>query len=129
MSPSQAVRLAQHFDRPGHTPPPEEDHATRRQGLPLRRHDKARRQLPQPQAPPMLCRGLASQTRVDMLRVDGLLQSCQLPTQIAGPVETPLEQRFLEPAVEVLHAAVALGFPSRDEYRADAEVQAEANHP
>src|SRR5262249_23188879 len=44
-------------------------------------------------------------------------------------LEAPLEQRLLEPAVEVLHAAVELGLPDRDEYGADTVAPAEADHP
>ena len=37
--------------------------------------------------------------------------------------------RLLEPAVEVLHAAVGPRLPLRDEHQADAEPQAEPDHP
>jgi hypothetical protein len=66
---------------------------------------------------------------VDVLGVDRLLEPRQLPPQVARPPEAPLQQRLLEPAVEVLHAAVELGLPGRDEHRADAIAQAKANHP
>src|SRR5262249_36303560 len=96
-----------------------------RQGLPSRRHFEARRQLAQPQAPAVLCRRLASQLGMDMLRVDRLLQPRQFPAQVARPAEPPLEQRLLEPAIEVLDAAIELRLPGRDEHGADAEAQAE----
>ena len=35
----------------------------------------------------MLRRRLAPEARVDMLRVDCLLQACQLPPQVARPLE------------------------------------------
>src|SRR5262245_31885759 len=44
-------------------------------------------------------------------------------------MELPLEERLLEPAVEVLHRAVERGLPFRDEHRADTEAQAEPDHP
>ena len=53
---------------------------------------------------------LVDQPRVDMLRVDRLLQPRQLLTQVGRPLEQPLEQP-LEPAVEVLHTAVVLWIP------------------
>src|SRR5512135_557629 len=122
-------RLAQDRDRPGHTHSPDEGHAPRRQGQPPRRHPEARGQLLQPQAPAVLRRGLAPEPRVDLLGVDRLLQPGLLPPQVARAAEPPLEERLLEPAVEVLHAAVELRLPHRDEHRADAEPQAEPNHP
>src|SRR5512144_2312332 len=103
-------RLAQHRDCPGYAHPPEERHAPLGYGLPLRRHHEARRQLLQPQAPPMLRRRLAPQARVDMLRVDRLLQPRQLPPQVARPLEAVVEQPWLEPAVEVLGTAVERRF-------------------
>src|SRR5262249_55362964 len=53
----------------------------------------------------------------------------QLAAQVARSPEAPLEQRLLEPAVEVLHAAVELRLPLGDEHGTDAEAQAEPNHP
>ncbi len=76
--------LAEHTYRPGRAHPPDECHATRRQLLPLPRYHEARRQLPQPQAPAVLRRRLAPQARVDVLRVDRLLQPRQLLPQAAG---------------------------------------------
>src|SRR5262245_15868935 len=64
-----------------------------------------------------------------MLRVDRLLQPRQLPPEATRPGVAPIEQPRLEPAVEVLHAAVELRLPGRDEDRPDAEVQAEPDHP
>src|SRR5258707_10227932 len=52
-----------------------------------------------------------------------------MPPQVARPLEAPVEQRLLEPAVEVLDAAVELRLPFGDEHGADAEAQAEADHP
>src|SRR5262249_13169796 len=52
-----------------------------------------------------------------------------LPPQVAWAAEPPLEERLLEPAVEVLHAAIELRLPDRDEQRADVEAQAEPDHP
>ena len=46
-----------------------------------------------------------------MLGVDRLLQSCQLSTHVPRSMAISLEQRLLEPAVEVLHAAVELRLP------------------
>src|SRR6266702_3599945 len=120
---------AQHRDRPCHTYSPDEGHTPHCQWQLPRRHLEACRQLLEPQAPTMLCRRQTSQTRVDVLSVDCLLQPCQLPTQIARPLEVPLEQRLLEPAVEVLHTAVELRLPSGDEHGVDTEAQAEPDHP
>src|SRR5512135_2785998 len=122
------VRLAEHAHCPGRAHPPDEGHATRRQLLPYRRHDEARGQLPQPQAPAVLRRRLAPEPWVDVLRIDRLLQSCQLPPQVAWPGVAPVEQPRLEPAVEVLDAAIELRLPGRDEDRPDAEPQAEPDH-
>ena len=60
-----------------------------------------------------------------------LTASCnrRCSTQVARPPEPSLEQTRLEPAVEVLHAAVELGLPFRDEDRLDAEPQAQADDP
>src|SRR5215472_16745330 len=66
---------------------------------------------------------------MDVLGVDRLLQTRQLPPQVARAPEAPWKQRLLEPAVEVLHAAVALRLPLGDEHGADAEPQAEPDHP
>jgi hypothetical protein len=126
---SHAKRLAEHRDRPGHAYPPDEGHSPRRQRQPSYRHHEARRQLLQPQAPPVLRRRQASESRVDMLSVDRFLQPRQLPTQVARPPEASLQQRLLEPAVEVLHAPVELRLPFGNEHRADAEPQAEPDHP
>jgi hypothetical protein len=49
--------------------------------------------------------------RVDVLRVDRLLQARQLPARVARPREASSEQRLLESAVEVLHAPVELRLP------------------
>src|SRR5262245_22676141 len=65
---------------------------------------------------------------MDVLRVDRLLQPCQFPPQVAWPAEPPLQQRLLEPAIEILHAAVELRLPFRDEHRRDVETQAQADH-
>src|SRR6516165_9594922 len=64
-----------------------------------------------------------------MRGIDRLLQPPQLPTQVPRSVEPPLQQRLLEPAVEILHAAVELRSPFGDEHRADAVAQAEPDHP
>src|SRR5512144_720760 len=64
-----------------------------------------------------------------LLGVDRLLQSVPLPTQVARPPEAPLQQRLLEPAVEVLHAAVELRLPFGNEHRADTEAETEPDHP
>src|SRR5262245_9029678 len=116
--------LAEQADRPGHAHPPDEGHAPGGQRQPARRHLEAGRQLLQPQALPVLGRRLAPQPRVDVLRVHRLLQPRQLPPQVAWPPEAPVEERPLEPAVEVLHRAVELWLPLGDEHRADAEAQA-----
>src|SRR5262249_61154772 len=50
-------------------------------------------------------------------------------TQAARPPESPLEQPRLEPAVEVLDAAIALRHPRGNEHRSDAEPQAQPNDP
>ena len=70
-------RLAEHRNCPGHTHPPEERHPPRRQWQPTRRHHKGRRQLLQSQAAAVLRRRLAVKPRVDVLRVDRLLQSAR----------------------------------------------------
>ena len=68
-------RLAQHRDGPGYIHPSDKSHAPLGQRqLPRRRHE-TRGQLLQPQTTAVLPRGLASQLRVDVLRVDRLLQS------------------------------------------------------
>src|SRR5215831_13321907 len=77
----------------------------------------------------MLRRRLPAEPWVDVLPVDRLLQPRQLATQGARPAEPPSEQRLLEPAVEVFHAAVELGLSFGDEHRADAEAQAQPDHP
>src|SRR5262249_56533577 len=61
--------------------------------------------------------------------VAGLRAECTCPPQVARPREALWERGFLEPAVEVLDRAVELGLPLRDEDRADAEAQAQADHP
>ena len=58
---------------------------------------------------------------MDVLRIDRLLQPRQFPPQVARPGVAPVEQPRLEPAVEVLYAAVELRLPCRDEDRPDAE--------
>src|SRR5262249_30401712 len=122
-------RLAQECDRPGHAHPADERHPPCCQRQPPRRHHEARGQLLQPQAPAVLRRRLPSQPRVDVLGVDRLLQSPQLPTQVTRPGEVVLEQRVLEPAVEILDAAVELRLPFGDEHGADAVAQAQPDHP
>src|SRR3954452_2676646 len=129
MSLSHSIRLAEHAHRPDRTHAPDEGHAPDRQLLPLRRHDKARGQLPQPQSPAVLRRRLTPQPRVDVLGVDRLLKPRQFPPQVARPGVAPVEQPWLEPAIEVLHAAVELRLPFRDEDRTDAEAQAEPDDP
>src|SRR5262249_14684752 len=99
-----------------------------RQLLPLHRDHEVGRQLPQPQTPAVLRRRLTPEPRVDVLRVDRLLQPRQLPPQIARPAEAAIEQPRWEPAIEVLHPAAVLRLPGRDEDGADAEPQAEPNH-
>jgi hypothetical protein len=66
---------------------------------------------------------------VDVRRVDRLLQPRLFPPQVARTGEAPVEQPWLEPAVEVLHGAVELRLPGRDEDRPDAEPQAEPDDP
>src|SRR5262249_19237308 len=66
---------------------------------------------------------------VNVLGVDRRLQPRQFPPQVARPPEAPVQQRLREPAIEVLHAAVELGFSNRDESGADAEPQAQPDHP
>ena len=78
-------RLAEYADRPGRAHSPDEGHVPRRERQPLRRHHEARGQFPQPQPPAVLRRRLAPEPRMDMLGVDGLLQPCQLPAQVARP--------------------------------------------
>src|SRR5947209_19860049 len=121
-------RLAQHRDRPGYTYPPDERHTPLGQRQPLRRHLEARRQFLQPQAAPMLRRRQAPQPRVNVLRIDRLLQPRQLPPQVACPCEAPLEQRLLEPAIEVLDAAVELGLSFRNEHGTDPVAQTHSDH-
>src|SRR5262245_66150484 len=66
---------------------------------------------------------------VDMLCLDRLLQPGQLSPQVARAPEAPVEQRLLEPAVEVLDAAVELRLPGGDKHGAGAEAQAQPDHP
>src|SRR5262245_38699371 len=73
--------------------------------------------------------GQTSQAWVDVLGVDRLLQPHQLPPQSPRPTEVALEQGLLEPAVEVLDAAVELRLPFRDKHRADAKAQTQPDHP
>src|SRR5204863_9595858 len=61
--------------------------------------------------------------------VHGLLQVRQFTAQLTGPPESPLEQPRLEPAVEVLDAAVELRFPFGDKHRLDAKAQAQSDDP
>src|SRR5262245_65220454 len=96
--------------------PPDEGHAALGQRQSPHRHDETRGQLPQAQAPAVPRRCPAPQPRVDMLWVDRLLQPGQLAPQVARAPEAPVEQRLLEPAVEVLDAAVALRLPGGDEH-------------
>src|SRR5262245_41947898 len=63
-----------------------------------------------------------------MLRVDRLLQSRQLPAQVAQPGGAPVEQPWLESAVEVLHPSVELRLLLRDEGRPDTEAQTQPEH-
>jgi hypothetical protein len=121
--------LAHCLHRPGRAHPADENHAPGRERQTAGRHDEARRQFRQPQTLAVLGRRLVPQPRVDMLRVDRLLQPRQLPAQVTRPREAPLEQRLLEPAIEVLHAAIELRLPCRDEHGADAEAQAQPDHP
>src|SRR5262249_53993474 len=114
---------------PAHPPPREEGPPPRAQRQPLGRRHEARRQPPQPQATAVLPRRLAAEPRVDVLGVDRLLQPNQLPPQVPRSPEAPLKQRLLEPAVEVLRAAVELRLAFRDEHRADAIAQAQPDHP
>src|SRR5262249_37564173 len=122
-------RGAERGARPGHPPPRDEGTPPRRKRQPARRHLEARRQPLQPQALSVLRRRFAPQPRVDVLGVHRLLQPRQLPPQVAWPPEAPVEQRRLEPAVEVLDTAVELWLPLRDEHPPDGEAQAEANPP
>src|SRR5262249_2368331 len=62
----------------------------------------------------------------------GLTASCRpasSPPRAPPPPPPPLQQRPLAPAVEFLHAAVELRLPFGDEPRADAEAEAEPDHP
>src|SRR5262249_59177786 len=61
-------------------------------------------------------------------RVDCSLRPRNSPPQVARPGVAPIEHPWLEPAVEVLHAAVELRLPLGDEDRPDAEPQAEPDH-
>ncbi len=66
----------------------------------------------------MLRRRLSAQLRVNVLCVDRLLQSSQLPAQVTRPGEVMLEQRVLEPAVVGTGGSVILddtGFPKQGE--------------
>jgi hypothetical protein len=73
----------------------------------------------------VLRRRLTPEPRVDVLRVDRLLQPRQFAPQVARPGVAPVEQPRLEPAVEVLDAAIELRLPGRDEDRPDAEARAQ----
>jgi hypothetical protein len=48
----------------------------------------------------MLRRRLAPEARMGVLRVDGLLEPRQFPSQVAGPLEVALQQRLLEPGFD-----------------------------
>src|SRR6516164_230862 len=124
-----AKRLAEDADRAGRTDPADENHTARCDRLPIRRHLEARGQLPQPQLPAVLCRCQAPEPGMDVLGVDRLLQPRQLPRQVARSPKPSLEPAGLEPAVEVLHAAVELRLPLGDEDRLDAEPQAQPDDP
>jgi hypothetical protein len=89
--------LAHCLHRPGRAHPADENHAPGRERQTAGRHDEARRQFRQPQTLAVLGRRQPTQPRVDMLRVDRLLQPRQLLTQVGRPLEQP----WLEPAVEV----------------------------
>src|SRR5262245_2346468 len=120
---------AQPRDCPSHAYPPADGDALRRQRLPLRRHHEAPRQFPQAQTPAVLRWRSAPQARVDVLRVDRLLQPRQFPPQVTRPPEAVLQKWLLKPAVEVLDTAVELRLPFGDEHRADAVAQAQPDHP
>src|SRR5271157_2298739 len=81
--------LAHCLHRPGRTHPADENHAPGRERQTAGRHDEARRQFRQPQTLAVLGRRLVPQPRVDMLRVDRLLQPRQLLTQVGRPLEQP----------------------------------------
>jgi hypothetical protein len=128
MSLAHPERLAErtHCPCPAHAP--DEARVVRRQRQSHRRRHQARGQLPQRQAPVVLRRRSASEPWVDMLRVDRLLQTGQLPPQVAEPGLAPVESPRLEPAVEVLHPSVELRLPLRDEGRPDTEAQTQPDH-
>jgi len=67
----------------------------------------------QAQAAAVLRRRLAPESRVNVLGIDRLLQPRQFAAQVPRPPEVPLEQWLLEPAVEILRAAIELRFPFR----------------
>src|SRR5512135_1313184 len=82
-----------------------------------------------PNNTPTLTRELSALSTSQTSRNEKVPESlCQLSTQVPRSMELPLEQRLLEPAVEVRHAAVELRLPVRDEHGADAEPQAEPDH-
>lgn len=75
----------------------------------------------------ILNRGQAFQARLWVLCVDRLLQPLEFAFQGAQVRVPTLEQAWLEPAVEMLDAPIAVGSSRWDEHRLDAEAQAQAD--
>src|SRR5512134_1001166 len=64
-----------------------------------------------------------------MLRVDGILQALQFSFERADASKMTLEQTWLEPAVEVLHASIVLRSGWWNEDRLDLKAQAQPDQP
>jgi hypothetical protein len=87
---------------------PNEGHATSSNRQRVGRHNETRRQFLKFLAPPILFGCQATQFSLNMLRVDGVLQTLQFSFERADASKMTLEQTWLEPAVEVLHASIGL---------------------
>ena len=85
-----------------------EGHATRCDWQSLRGHNETRWQFLKFLATAILFGRQATQPALNMLLVHGLLQTLQLALEGANPSKMTLEQTWLEPAVEVLHASIVL---------------------
>ena len=121
-------RLAEDCDRPGHAHPPEEDHAPASSGSRPVGTTKLVGSFCS-HRPWRCCAGVWPPEARWTCSRDHLLQPGQLPPQVARAAEPPLEERLLEPAVEVRDSAVELRLPCREEQRAHAKAQAEPDHP
>src|SRR5258708_38543327 len=102
-----------------------EGHSAGRERHRFEGHPEVRRQLLEFAASAILLGRQPTEARMDMLRVDRVLQALQFADQRAGTAEVPLEQPRLKPAVEVFDAALPLRPSGRGERRLDAKAQAQ----